>query len=350
MNKVLKVMLVITPALALTLGLVMLGCTPSPTLPPGQTDEDKLSTYQLEISLPGEDYGFLVDSEGKLQSEVEVSSADGEISLSIDKGTIVLDVDAKPLQTINAVIDSSPPPAEDAYIVGTAYDLGPEGATFDSWLLLTLSYNPEELPEGVRDADLYVAYYNNTEWCNVGYRKIDTKPYSVTTHLYDFNSTTFAILGPKELAPPSHPTPIQGTRVGNLAPDFQLQNLDGQSISLSGLQGKPVLLNFWATQCPPCRSEMPYLQEIYNEWSDKELTLVAINIGESSAKVERFMQSQNLSLPVLLDTKQDVAQKYGIQYIPTTFFIDKDGIIQEKIIGAFSGKAQIEMGLSKIIP
>ena len=138
--------------------------------------------------------------------------------------------------------------------------------------------------------------------------------------------------------------------IGKPAPNFQLQNLDGQSISLSGLQGKPVLLNFWATQCPPCRSEMPYLQEIYNEWSDKELTLVAINIGESSAKVERFMQSQNLSLPVLLDTKQDVAQKYGIQYIPTTFFIDKDGIIQEKIIGAFSSKAQIEMSLSKIIP
>lgn len=347
MNNMLKVMLVIAFASVLVSEFTMAGCSPKSAPTPGEEP----TTYQLEINLLGEKNEFPVDSQGMLKSEVEVSSADSRIGLSLDKGTTVLDQDGEPLHIIHAVIGLSPPsPPEDAYIVSSVYDLGPQGATFDPQIRLTLSYDPEKLPEGVRDADLYVAYYNNTEWCNVGYRKVDTKPYSVTTHLYDFNSTTFAILGPKELAPPSHPTPIQGTRVGNLAPDFQLQNLDGQSISLSGLQGKPVLLNFWATQCPPCRSEMPYLQEIYNEWSDKELTLVAINIGESSAKVERFMQSQNLSLPVLLDTKQDVAQKYGIQYIPTTFFIDKDGIIQEKIIGAFSSKAQIEMSLSKIIP
>jgi len=136
--------------------------------------------------------------------------------------------------------------------------------------------------------------------------------------------------------------PVEGTQAGNLAPDFQLQNLDGQTVSLSNLRNKPVLINFWATWCSPCRSEMPYIQEIYEEWADKELVVLAINIGESSSKAEEFMQSNNLSFTVLLDTKQDVAQKYNIQYIPTTFFIDKDGIIQDKMIGAFQNKTQIE--------
>jgi len=88
---------------------------------------------------------------------------------------------------------------------------------------------------------------------------------------------------------------------------------------------------------------------VYDEWSDKGLMVLAINIGESSAKVEAFMQSHDLSLPVLLDDKQAVAQKYNIRYIPSSFFIDKDGIIQEKIVGPFPSKIAIEEKLSKII-
>ena len=138
-------------------------------------------------------------------------------------------------------------------------------------------------------------------------------------------------------------------RVGQPAPDFQLQNLDGQSVSLNDLKGKPVLLNFWSTRCPPCVAEMPYLQEIYDEWSGKGLMLLAINGGESSSTVKGFMQNHNLSLPVLLDTELVAVQRYNIVGIPTTFFIDKDGVIQEKIIGAFPNKAEIEKRLSKII-
>ena len=141
-----------------------------------------------------------------------------------------------------------------------------------------------------------------------------------------------------------------GARVGEPAPDFQLQSLDGQTVSLGNLQGKPVLINFWATWCPSCVSEMPYIQEIYEEWSDKGLVVLAINIGESSSKVEEFMQNHNLSFIVLLDTRQDVVQRYNFQYIPTTFFIDEDGIIQEKVIGPFQNKTQIENRLSKIMP
>ena len=142
----------------------------------------------------------------------------------------------------------------------------------------------------------------------------------------------------------------EGTQIGSSAPDFRLQNLDGQAVSLSDLRGKPVMLNFWATWCPPCRSEMPFLQQIYEEWSDKGLVLLAIDIGEGPSQIKEFLEANNLSLPVLLDSDKSVAQRYNITGIPATFFIDKDGIIQEKIIGAFPSKGAIEKYLNSIIP
>ncbi|MFC1870548.1 peroxiredoxin family protein [Chloroflexota bacterium] len=151
-------------------------------------------------------------------------------------------------------------------------------------------------------------------------------------------------------APSDTSAPTEGTRIGNLAPDFQLQSLAGHTVSLSGQRGQPVLLNFWASWCGPCVSEMPFLQEIYEQWSGRGLVLLGINIGESSDKAEQFMQSHELSFPVLLDIKTEVARKYNISGIPTTYFIDQNGVIQEVIIGAFSSKAKIEQSLSKIIP
>ena len=138
-------------------------------------------------------------------------------------------------------------------------------------------------------------------------------------------------------------SPAQSARIGNPAPNFKLPNLEGKTVSLSDLRGKPVMLNFWATWCPPCRAEMPHIQQVYEEWSDNGLVVLAINLGESSSKVKEFVQSYGLSFPVLLDTKRDIAEKYNIRgLIPTTFFIDKNGIIQVKIIGAFPSKEAIE--------
>jgi peroxiredoxin len=344
MGRAPRIILLVT----LVLGLVMTGCTSAPIPTPEPVNREGLPVYQLKINLLGEKDEFLIDSQGALKSGVEISSADGRINLSADKDTTLLDRDGKPLDVINAVIDSKPPlPPEDAYIVGLVYSLEPQGATFDPWLLLALSYEPEELPEGVRGNDLYIAYHNGSNWSKLPYKRVDTNAHSVTTQIYHF--TTFAILGPKKLAPSATSAPTQGTQVGNLAPDFQFNSLEGQAISLSDLRGKPVLINFWATRCPPCVSEMPYLQEIYNEWSETELMLLVINIGESASKVKEFLQGHNLSLPVLLDAQQLIANKYEIAAIPTTFFVDKDGIIQEKVIGAFPNKAEIEKRLSKII-
>lgn len=141
-----------------------------------------------------------------------------------------------------------------------------------------------------------------------------------------------------------------GPELGNPAPDFQFQSAEGQATSLGNLRGEPLILNFWATWCHPCVYEMPYLQQVYEEQSDKGLVLLAINMGETSSQVKEFLQSHSLSLPVLLDSKRDVAARYNIWAVPTTFFIDKDGTIQAVKVGAFPNKGAVEDYLDKIMP
>jgi peroxiredoxin len=145
-------------------------------------------------------------------------------------------------------------------------------------------------------------------------------------------------------------TPVEAPEIGKAAPGFRLTDIDGQSISLSDFRGEPVLLNFWATWCGPCRMEMPYIQEVYDERSEPGLVILAINIGESLTTVEEFMRDYNLSFPVLLDLEGNVAEKYNIRGIPTTYFIDSDGIIRDIMIGAFRSVAEIEDILSRVFP
>lgn len=143
---------------------------------------------------------------------------------------------------------------------------------------------------------------------------------------------------------------VEAPEIGKAAPSFQLTDIDGQTVSLSDFQGKPVLLNFWATWCGPCHLEIPYIQEVYDEQSEPGLVILAINLRESLAKVKEFVQDYNLSFPVLLDLEGMVAEKYNILPIPTTYFIDSDGIIRDIQIGAFRSVADIEDILSRVFP
>jgi thiol-disulfide isomerase/thioredoxin len=131
------------------------------------------------------------------------------------------------------------------------------------------------------------------------------------------------------------------------APDFTLTSLDGLSVTLSELRGRPVLLNFWATWCPPCRSEMPYLQEIHEDpvWRARELLILAINLQESAPTVSQFMTGNRYTFTVLLDTKAEAGRLYNTSSIPATYIIGKDGIIKDSRVGAFAGKSQIEQML-----
>jgi peroxiredoxin len=127
---------------------------------------------------------------------------------------------------------------------------------------------------------------------------------------------------------------LGGLKVGEKAPDFTLQTLDGQTVTLSDLQGKKVLLNFWATWCPPCKKEMPDMQKYYAESGD-DIVILAVNIDPEN-DVQAFINEMQLTFPILLDSqsaKKPISDVYAVISIPTSYFIDSTGVIQSKHIG-----------------
>ncbi|MFC3039408.1 redoxin domain-containing protein [Virgibacillus xinjiangensis] len=127
-----------------------------------------------------------------------------------------------------------------------------------------------------------------------------------------------------------------GLDIGNQAPDFTLQRLNGEEIELSELRGQRVMLNFWATWCPPCRAEMPDMEEFYQ---NENVVVLAVNLTETESSrqgVEDFVEEYGLSFPVLLDEDTVVANAYAIQPVPTTYMIDSNGVIQYKAFGAMN--------------
>ena len=118
------------------------------------------------------------------------------------------------------------------------------------------------------------------------------------------------------------------------APDFTLPSVTGEKITLSSLKGKIVLLNFWATWCPPCRIEMPSMQRLYDELKDEGFELIAVNLQEPEETVKRFLLENGYDFPVLLDTRGGVGALYGVRSIPQTFLIDAEGFAVAGLTGA----------------
>ena len=129
----------------------------------------------------------------------------------------------------------------------------------------------------------------------------------------------------------SHPT------VGKPAPDFTLTSIDGKSVSLQDLRGKIVILDFWATWCGPCRKGLPVLMEIAKSRANDGVVLWAVDLDEPKEKVAEFLKKKGWDLPVLLDSKGKVSQKYGVGGIPHTVVIDPKGVVHSVEIG-FGGK------------
>ena len=122
---------------------------------------------------------------------------------------------------------------------------------------------------------------------------------------------------------------------GNQAPDFTLTTLDGEELKLSDYRGKKVILNFWATWCPPCKAEMPHMQSFYEE-NHEEVEVIAVNLtnmDKGEEAINTFLEDYELTFAIPLDEAGDIGMQYQAFTIPTSYAIDKNGIIQKKIIG-----------------
>lgn len=149
------------------------------------------------------------------------------------------------------------------------------------------------------------------------------------------------------------PTVAQGgapLNVGDTAYDFLLTDLDGNDVTLSALRGQPVIVNFWATWCGPCRLEMPELQAAYTEYADDNLAILAVNQMEDATAVRSFFQDElGLTFTAVLDEEAEVADAYGAIGLPSTFFIDADGVVTAVHRGLLT-REQIDSYLADTLP
>lgn len=123
-----------------------------------------------------------------------------------------------------------------------------------------------------------------------------------------------------------------GPGVGQRAPDFELPDLEGDLHRLSDLRGQRILLNFWATWCPPCRAEMPAIQE-FTDANGEKVVVIGINAQETQSAIAKFIEDGGYSWLQLRDERSKVFEEYLVRFIPTSFYIDELGVVRNKYIG-----------------
>lgn len=138
---------------------------------------------------------------------------------------------------------------------------------------------------------------------------------------------------------------------GFLAPDFTLHAIDGQVYTLSELRGRPLLINFWATWCPPCQAEMPAMQRVFDQYQDQGFLILAINATyqDNHTAILDFNREYNLTFPILLDTDGAVSQQYLVHAFPSSFFVDPHGLISDVVIGGPMAEALLETRVSSLL-
>ncbi|MCS7038567.1 MAG: TlpA disulfide reductase family protein [Anaerolineae bacterium] len=146
-------------------------------------------------------------------------------------------------------------------------------------------------------------------------------------------------------SPPTMAQPL----AGHPAPDFTLSQVGGGELSLADLRGRPVVLNFWATWCAPCEAEMPELEQAYRRYGNAGLVVIGVNQGEDEATVRAYADRLGLSFPLVRDGDTQVGRRYRVEALPTTFFIDREGIIREQVIGQMN-TAVLRQRLRSIFP
>jgi peroxiredoxin len=138
-------------------------------------------------------------------------------------------------------------------------------------------------------------------------------------------------------------------RAGAEAPDLSLQNLDMQTVRLGDFQGKPVMLNFWATWCGPCSAEMPNIEKAYQDYQGKGVVILALNQAERPDQVKGYADLYHLHFPILLDKASEVGRAYRLQALPTTVFINRDATIHEIHVGGPMSVSFIEARLEALL-
>lgn len=128
---------------------------------------------------------------------------------------------------------------------------------------------------------------------------------------------------------------VTAAKEGFAAPGFELMDYEGKSVKLSDFKGQVVLLNLWASWCTPCRAEMPAMEEVYQNLKDQGFVVLAVNMTaqDDQQQAHAFAVETGLTFPVLFDPSGDVQRAYALQALPTSFFIDREGIIQLIVVG-----------------
>ncbi|MUT68798.1 TlpA disulfide reductase family protein [Paenibacillus sp. NEAU-GSW1] len=130
---------------------------------------------------------------------------------------------------------------------------------------------------------------------------------------------------------------VIGLKEGQQAPDFKLSTIEGKESSLSDYSGKIVIVNFWASWCPPCKAEMPHMEKLHAKYGGRDVAIVSVNMTateKSGKSVSSFVQKHGLTFPVMMDENGAVMEQYRVRSYPTTFLLDNEGIIRERILGA----------------
>lgn len=161
-------------------------------------------------------------------------------------------------------------------------------------------------------------------------------------------------LGVVELPLEKNPTEKEpAAEVGRAGPDFLLETPEGGTLRLSDLQGRPVVLNFWATWCPPCRVEIPELVAAYDRYRHQGLVIVGVNLQEPGDQVQAFAEEFGMAFPVVIDRGGGVADVWRlggpVGGIPTSYFIDESGVIQDFFYGPMTARS-LQERLAKILP
>ena len=144
---------------------------------------------------------------------------------------------------------------------------------------------------------------------------------------------------------------IPAPQQGFLAPEFELRTPTGEIGNLSALRGQAVLVNLWATWCPPCRAEMQSIEKVYQEYKDQGFTVLAVNMTyqDDPLAVTPFVNEQGLNFPILLDETGEMANAYQLRSLPSSYFIRRDGVINEVVIGGPMSEALLRTRIEAIL-